>query len=350
MTRSSRTLRFAAILAAGLAFAPIAHAQESQSFAYSTSGGDGTSIDLEIRDGRVAVARVNGEEIAPDRIREVEGGYEILAEDGTVMRRIEARGVPRVPPAAGARPRTAGQPKSMIGVGLGAPDEALAHHLGIDRSRSTMVTSVAKELPAAKAGIERFDVIVAVNGDRNASSDALRRVLREVEPGAKVSLEIRRGDKTKTVEVVASAFDGDKLAVEVEGMPLPPGWSGDEAPMDAVVENDETVMFFMGPDGRRREIRVPGLAVRPDELRGLDIEGLEGRMADWSERFERRMREGQAEGGPQADRRPRAPQPQREGGPDRQEERLRRIEDRLEQLMRELERDRAERRGRENDA
>ena len=83
------------------------------------------------------------------------------------------------------------------------------------------------------------------------------------------------------------------------------------------------------------EFRIPpreGMAARAEEM--------ERRMAEWGEQVERRMRERFDQRGPS--------QPSMQGpGPD---DRIRRLEERLDQLLRELERDRAERRGRANDA
>jgi len=350
MIRSTRNNIILSLLAAGLPLAvpaSPASAQEASSFAYQSTEGDGRSVELRTENGRVTIARIDGKDIPLERVRVVDGGFEILDEDGEVMRRINAPRPER--PARPARPerprmqqrdpairaevqRDAAQPKAMLGVGLGEPDEALAHHLGIDRSKSTLVTSVMKDLPAAKSGIERFDVIVGINGDRNASSGNIRSILRGTEPGAKVSLDIRRGEKTKTVEIEAVPFDGDRLVIETEGMPLMPDWAGEEG---GAVVLDEDTMFFMGPDGRRMEFRIPpreGMAARAEEM--------ERRMAEWGEQVERRMRERFDQRGPS--------QPSMQGpGPD---DRIRRLEERLDQLLRELERDRAERRGRANDA
>jgi len=308
---------------AGLPLAATASAQEASSFAYQSTDGDGRSIELRTEDGRVTVVRIDGRDVPNERVRAVDGGFEILGEDGEVLRRVPAPRAERprmrqreVEVRQGA-PRESAQPKAMLGVGLGEPDEALAHHLGIDRAKSTLVTDVMKGLPAAKSGIERFDVIVGVNGDRNASGENIRRVLRGTDPGAKVLLEIRRGAQTKTVEVEAVPFDGDRLVIETEGMPIMPNWIGDEG---GGVVLDEDTMFFMGPDGKRMEFRIPRREIigpRPEETERRVREPMDGRGA-----------------------------PQAPGSDDR----IRRLEERLDQLMRELERDRAERRARKSDA
>lgn len=363
----------------GLALASCATAQQpsaasgdSQStFAYQMNDGDGGSVELRIHNGQVVVAKLDGKSIPADRVRKTGDGYDILGQDGEVVRHIAAgaKVAPRVDagPRMDARPRVrvgraiemrpdaepAGVPKSMIGVGLGSPDPVLLHHLKIDRANSTMVTNVVDGLPADAAGIEQFDVIVSVNGDRKASSDNLRRVLREAEPGAKIALEILRGGETRKVEVTAIEFDAAKLDVtepiEVQGFPMEPdemfGAEGGAA-------DGGGVMFFIGPDGQRREMRVPGMPTMPG---GFDpgqmqeferaMDGFNRRMEEWSRRMEQRMREGGMPGDGGPDGRP-EPNIRRDNNDDR----LRRLEERLDQIMRELERERAANRDRKKDA
>lgn len=361
-----------------------------QSFSYQSTDGDGRSVELRIEDGRVAVAKVDGKDIAAERVRKVPDGFDIVAEDGSVMRHVavvradarrggekkaEERKVVRadakVDAKAGARssakpdarddarmrPRAAGpdvarqdppremaQPKSMIGLALAEPDAALAHHLGIDPAKSTMVANVVEGLPADKAGLERFDVIAAVNGDGDASPENLRRVLRDCEPGKKVTLDVVRGSKRKKVSVTAVEFDGRRMAmeadpqapIEVQGRPLRP----ENGP-----RGGEDVFFFMGPDGQPREMQVPMMP----GMRGMtggpaEMERFERMMEDRFRRMEEQPRRGEDQPG-RAEPRMRAPGP---GGPRGEqggranqnpvEERLRRLEQRVDQLMRELER------------
>ncbi|MEY4118241.1 MAG: hypothetical protein RLZZ116_1569 [Planctomycetota bacterium] len=357
---------------------PVARSESRQSFAYQMSNGDGSSVELRIENGEVVVAKIDGKSIPPDRVRKSGDGYEILGEDGKVLRRIAAGA--QIPPRADARPRVrvqrdaelgrsieprrapeprrdaepAAAPKSMIGVGLGSPDPALVHHLKIDRANATMVTNVVDGLPADAAGIEQFDVIVSVNGDRKASSENLRRVLREAEPGAKIALEVLRGSETRKVEVTAIEFDGEKLAfaepLEVQGFPMEPGevfaFEGGDA-------DGGGMMFFIGPDGQRREMRMPVMPGMPMMPNGFDpaqmeeferaMDGFNRRMEEWSRRMEQRMRDGGPDGRLE-------PNEQREMRPRDNDERLRRMEERLDQIMRELERERAANRDRKKDA
>ena len=97
--------------------------------------GDGGSVELRIHNGEVVVAKVDGKSIPADRVRKSGDGYDILGQDGEVMRHIAAGA--KVAPRVDAGPRVrmgraiemrpdaepAGAPKSMIGVGLGSEVE-----------------------------------------------------------------------------------------------------------------------------------------------------------------------------------------------------------------------------------
>lgn len=335
-----------------------------ETVAYQSTDGDGRSVELRIENGEVLTAKVDGKAIPAERVVKVPSGYDLMGEDGKVLRHVaiarpgdgpgrmqvqvqreqrrsdERRDAPR-----GPERNDASQPRSMIGVGLGAPDEALSHHLRIDPAKSTLITNVIDDLPAAKAGIERFDVIVSVNGDRNASAENIRRVLRESAPGSKISFEVMRGGETRKIELEAAPFDPARLeSIEVEGMQMMPFGDADgEGAGDGM-------MFFIGPDGKQRELRlprVPGMGGGPNGFDPMQMEEFQRsmnefnrRMEEWGRRMEQRMRDRGPDGGGDPADQPRPRDGNRQGGND---ERLRRLEERMEQLMRELERERADR-------
>jgi hypothetical protein len=205
-------------------------------------------------------------------------------------------------------------PKSMIGVGLGEVDEALAHHLAIDPAKATLVTFVMDELPAKTAGIERFDVIVAINGDANASPTALRDVLKDIEPGAMIAFDVRRGADVKKIEVAAVVFDPTKMAAidpqsfdidmrEVSGFELPNGamaFEDRDGEMEPGAQGEENVVIFMGPDGKPRELRMPNFQRVPElpdiphaaaQSRPLNRPQDDDRIRRLEEQMERLLRE-----------------------------------------------------------
>ena len=127
-------------------------------------------------------------------------------------------------------------------------------------------------------------------------------------------------------------------------------------------DGEDTTMFFIGPDGKRREIRVPSMRGLPmprfDRIDPIQIEGMEQAIQEMVERMlqdagidENGFAEIRPEAGgedekpAQQDAKPaqQDAKPAQKRGGDAAEERLRRMEERMEDLRRELERERAAR-------
>jgi S1-C subfamily serine protease len=78
-------------------------------------------------------------------------------------------------------------------------------YLGVtteDAPRGARVVEVAARAPAARAGLRAGDVIVAVGGRRVGGPDALAAAISDRRPGARVVVEYRRGDRTRSAAVV----------------------------------------------------------------------------------------------------------------------------------------------------
>ena len=68
-----------------------------------------------------------------------------------------------------------------------------------------LVVSVTKGYPAQAAGIERGDVIVAINGTTVTSNTAVAAVMATVQPGQTVPVVVVRGTKYLTFDVTTVA-------------------------------------------------------------------------------------------------------------------------------------------------
>jgi len=77
----------------------------------------------------------------------------------------------------------------------------VAKGLDLEVEKGVLVSGVADDSPAAKAGIEEGDVIVSFAGSDVASPDELRGVVSAFEPGSAAKLEVVRDGKTKTLVV-----------------------------------------------------------------------------------------------------------------------------------------------------
>lgn len=76
------------------------------------------------------------------------------------------------------------------------------------RANGAYVVQVQPGSPAAE-DVRSADVIVGVDGDEVDTPERLRELLAERRPGDEVGLELRRGDRTLTVELTLGAADDD---------------------------------------------------------------------------------------------------------------------------------------------
>ena len=75
----------------------------------------------------------------------------------------------------------------------------LAESFGLDRPRGALVAQVQADSPAAKAGLQAADVILAFNGKPVENSGDLPRMVGMAKPGAKIPLQVWRKGKAQTV-------------------------------------------------------------------------------------------------------------------------------------------------------
>src|SRR5262249_26500734 len=104
-------------------------------------------------------------------------------------------------------------------------------------------TRVIADGPAAKAGLQADDLIVAADAKEVTSYQGLVDALREHKPGDKVKLRMRRGDQVSDVEVTLAT------------RPTTSGPQGQQAPADRpnpayLGGQRENVQNTQGPDGQ----------------------------------------------------------------------------------------------------
>jgi putative serine protease PepD len=77
--------------------------------------------------------------------------------------------------------------------------------VGLERRRDggqgAVITQVELGSPAADAGLESGDVVVAVDGRAIVGDDDLIGTIRDLDPGTRVSVSVVRGDDTIDVTV-----------------------------------------------------------------------------------------------------------------------------------------------------
>ena len=137
--------------------------------------------------------------------------------------------------------------RGWMGVGIQELTEDLAKEFGVAEVKGALVTDVAPDGPAAKAGLERGDVITSFNNVSVKDATHLRSLVTDSEPGTTATLTILREKRHRDIKVTLG--EQPKEAGEFPGKPFAPS-RGDHA--------------------------LAGVAVEPlarEDLRQLNIEG-----------------------------------------------------------------------------
>ena len=92
--------------------------------------------------------------------------------------------------------------RGWIGVTIQELTPELSQKFGLKKSNGALVSDVAKDSPAAKAGIIRGDVILEFNGKEVKDVSSLRNMVAQSKTGSEVSMKILRSGKEYTVKVI----------------------------------------------------------------------------------------------------------------------------------------------------
>jgi serine protease Do len=102
--------------------------------------------------------------------------------------------------------------RGKLGVTIQEVNQSLADSFGLKKPGGALVNSVEKNGPAAAAGIEPGDVILAVNGQDIASSGDLPAIVAGKSPGDTLKLQVWRGGASREIEAKVGTFAETKLA------------------------------------------------------------------------------------------------------------------------------------------
>ena len=108
--------------------------------------------------------------------------------------------------------------RGYIGVGIEAVTPDLAKAFGMATPEGALVGEVEPDSPGAKAGLQRGDIILAVDGQAVSDEHDLRLRIAGMSPGQTVKLEILRNGQKQTVSVTLIEYP-DKTATASQGEP-----------------------------------------------------------------------------------------------------------------------------------
>ena len=107
--------------------------------------------------------------------------------------------------------------RGRIGVAIQEVNQSLAESFGLKKTTGALVSSVEKDSPAAKAGIEPGDVILKVDGREINGSMDLTGHIANLKPGSSAKVEVWRKGASRVLTVTIGEMTPQKVAAGKPG-------------------------------------------------------------------------------------------------------------------------------------
>jgi serine protease Do len=107
--------------------------------------------------------------------------------------------------------------RGWLGVSIQDVDDAIASAMGLDKPVGALVGDVLKDSPAADAGLEPGDVIVAVDDRPVKTAADLRSIVASSPPGTKIDMRVERSKREIEVDVTLGEQPAELQAGTAEG-------------------------------------------------------------------------------------------------------------------------------------
>jgi len=96
--------------------------------------------------------------------------------------------------------------RGYLGVTIQDVDPGMAKAFGLGQGGGALVSDVSPDSPAGKAGLQRGDIILKLNGNEVAGRNELSLRIAEMAPGTVAHLQIYRNGKTQELNVTVGEF------------------------------------------------------------------------------------------------------------------------------------------------
>ena len=101
--------------------------------------------------------------------------------------------------------------RAQLGVTIQDVNQGLAESFGLKKPAGALVSSVANDSPAAKAGLQPGDVITRYNGTEVTSSSELPVLVSRAAPGSTAKIEVLRNGESRQFNVTLGEAKGARL-------------------------------------------------------------------------------------------------------------------------------------------
>jgi len=99
--------------------------------------------------------------------------------------------------------------RAILGVSIRDIDQLLADEEGLKNLKGVYIADVVEKGAAEKAGIEKGDVVLKIEGEEVNSSSKLQEKIGKYRPGDEVNITIRRNGKEKVLKATLLSKDGE---------------------------------------------------------------------------------------------------------------------------------------------
>ncbi len=236
------------------------------------------SIEVRVENGEISV-KVDGEEVPVDRLGDVLESLGVVLDPDDFDFDFDL-GFGFGPDDMRFAFPPDFEPKVIVGIQMAPPGLALERHLRLEPGTTTMITGLYEGLPAHAAGLEEFDIIVAVDGRKPAGAADISRALADREPGDIVELTVIHEGRKKAIDVKLKAFDRAEMeSAKLIGKRV--GREGWLRSMQAIPGPDIDLRRLLVDPEDRRIFRLP----RGRAWERLEKSFGERMPADWDERL-----------------------------------------------------------------
>ncbi len=109
--------------------------------------------------------------------------------------------------------------RGFLGVYLQDLTPEVADYFGVEPNTGAIVAQVNEDSPAAKAGIQREDIVLEYNGEKVKDASSLRNLVAKTTPDSAAKILVLRDGKRESLDVsIGKRENGETASVEVPGM------------------------------------------------------------------------------------------------------------------------------------